>query len=85
MGVKKGVLSGLFFGLTQGVMFTLLGMLLYVGIIFLVRNNLYFEDMFTALYAVGICGIVAGNNSHHLPDLYGSKKAAASIFSIVRK
>jgi ATP-binding cassette, subfamily B (MDR/TAP), member 1 len=82
-GIKKGFVSGLMYGLTQIVMFFIFGLIFYLGIVFMVHNNLEIADVFTAIYAILFSGMTAGNNAHFLPDVAAAKAAAASIFVIL--
>jgi len=63
-------------------MFLVFGLIFYLGIIFMNRNGLQMEDVFTAIYGIVFAGMTAGNNAHFMPDLAGGKKAAASLFEI---
>jgi ATP-binding cassette, subfamily B (MDR/TAP), member 1 len=81
-GVKKGMVSGLLYGLSQIIMFLVFGLIFYLGVIFMNRNNLQMADVFTAIYAIVFSGMTAGNNAHFMPDMAAGKKAAASIFEI---
>lgn len=80
MGVKKGMVSGFLYGLTQIMMFFIFGLIFYLGIIFMTHNNLKVAEVFTAVYAILFAGMTAGNNAHLMPDVAVGKKAAASIF-----
>lgn len=66
--MKKGVCSGMVFGLTQGLMFISMGLMFYIGVHFLVDYKLDVEDFLTTIYAVIICGIVSGSNGQHLSE-----------------
>lgn len=84
LAIKKGNASGFFFGLSQIVMFTIFGILFYLGAIF-VRDNpetVTVEKMFTAIYAVMFAGMTAGNNAHFMPDAAACKNSAANLFEI---
>jgi ATP-binding cassette, subfamily B (MDR/TAP), member 1 len=83
MGVKKGMVSGFLYGVTQIMMFFIFGLIFYLGIVFMVHNNLQIADVFTAVYAILFAGMTAGNNAHMMPDMGVGKKAAASIFEII--
>ena len=83
MGIKNGMMSGFFYGLTQIIMFFIFGIIFYLGIVFMVDNGLTIADVFTAIYAVLFSGMTAGNNAHFIPDVASSKKSAANIFLIL--
>jgi len=82
-GVKKGIVSGLMYGFTQIAMFFIFGLVFYLGIVFMVRNNLAVDNVFTAIYAVLFSGMTAGNNGHFMPDAAAAKHSAANIFEIL--
>ena len=71
------------FGLSQIIMFVVFGLIFYLGVVFLNKNGLKIEDIFTAIYAIVFSGMTAGNNAHFMPDMAAGKKAAASLFSIL--
>ena len=71
------------YGLSQIILFLVFGLIFYLGIIFMNRNNLNIEDIFVAIYAITFSGMTAGNNSHFMPDVAVAKKAAANIFEIL--
>ena len=80
MGIEQGLISGFLYGLSQIIMFVIFGLIFYLGIIFMNRNGLEADDVFTAIYAIIFAGMTAGNNAHFMPDVAAGKKAAASIF-----
>ena len=80
--MKKGIMAGFFFGLSQFILFLVFGLIFYLGIVFMFRNNLQIADVFTAIYAIVFSGMTAGNSVHFLPDIDNSKRAAASLFEI---
>lgn len=84
LAVKKGNASGFFFGLSQIVMFTVFGVLFFLGALF-VRDNpetVTVQSMFTAIYAIMFAGMTAGNNAHFMPDAAACKNSAANLFEI---
>jgi ATP-binding cassette, subfamily B (MDR/TAP), member 1 len=83
MGVKKGMVSGALYGVSQFILFLVFGLIFYFGVIFMVDNNLEMANVFTAIYAITFSGMTAGNNAHFMPDMAAGKKAAASIFDIL--
>jgi ATP-binding cassette subfamily B (MDR/TAP) protein 1 len=84
LAIKKGNLSGFFFGLSQIVMFVIFGVLFYLGALFVHDNpNVVTVDkMFTAIYAIMFAGMTAGNNAHFMPDTAACKNSAANLFEI---
>lgn len=81
LAIKKGNISGFFFGTSQLIMFIIFGLLFYIGALF-VRDNagVTVTDMFTAVYAIMFAGMTAGNNSHFMPDTAACKNSAANLF-----
>ena len=67
--IKKSVLSGFFFGMSQAITFLVFGILFYVGTIFIRDNGVNLLSVFTAIYSIFFAGITLGNNSHFLPDI----------------
>jgi ABC-type multidrug transport system fused ATPase/permease subunit len=84
LAIKKGNASGFFFGLSQIVMFTIFGVLFYVGAVFVhdFPSEVTVDKMFTAIYAIMFAGMTAGNNAHFMPDTAACKNSAANLFEI---
>ena len=82
LAVRKGAFSGFFFGLSQFILFTIFGLLFYLGSIFVRDTNATVDGMFTAVIAVLFAGMTAGNNAHFMPDAAACNSAAAKIFLI---
>ena len=66
--------------MTQIVMFTIFGLIFFLGVVFMRDNNLSIDDVFTAIYSILFAGMTAGNNSHFMPDIAAAKASAANIF-----
>jgi 1,4-dihydroxy-2-naphthoate octaprenyltransferase len=56
-------------GLSQIIMFTVFGLIFYLGSIFKADNHLSIQDVFTAIFAIFFSAMTAGNNSHFMPDV----------------
>jgi ATP-binding cassette subfamily B (MDR/TAP) protein 1 len=84
LAIKKGNLSGFFFGLSQIVMFVIFGVLFYLGALFVndYPKEVTVDRMFTAIYAIMFAGMTAGNNAHFMPDTAACKNSAANLFEI---
>ena len=80
LGVKKGNVSGLLFGLSQLIMFGVFGLIFFLGTVFKRDNGLAISDVFTAIYAIFFAAMTVGNNSHFLPGIAEGKFAAARLF-----
>lgn len=83
LGTKKGIISGALYGVSQFILFLVFGLIFYLGIVFLNRNNIEISDVFVAIYAIAFSGMTAGNNVHFMPDIGAAKKSAASLFEIL--
>ena len=83
LGVNKGMVAGILFGLSQLILFVTFGLMYYLGSIFVRDNNLSVSDMFVALFAIVFAGMTAGNNAHFMPDVGEAKNAAANLFQIL--
>ena len=80
LAVKKGVFSGFFFGLSQFILFILVGLLFYLGSLFVRDTTATTEDMFTAVISILYSGMMVGNNAHFMPDVAAAKVSAANLF-----
>jgi hypothetical protein len=69
IGIKKGFVSGLLFGVSQFTMFTVFGLIFFLGAVFKRDNNLGIDNVFTAVYAIFFSAMTIGNNSHFMPDI----------------
>ena len=69
IGIKKGNVSGLLFGLSQLIMFFVFGLIFFLGTVFKRDNNLGIDHVFTAIYAIFFSAMTVGNNSHFMPDI----------------
>jgi len=82
VGIRKGMVSGFLYGLTQIIMFFVFGLIFYLGCIFTKNYNLELSDVFTAIYGIVFSGMAVGNNSHFLPDAAAAKSSAVNLFHI---
>lgn len=74
VGVKKGNVAGVLYGITQLVMFIIFALIFFLGTVFIRDNsNVSVEDVFTAIYAIVFGAMTVGNNSHFLPDIAAAK------------
>ena len=80
IGVKKGNISGVLFGLSQFIMYVVFALIFFLGAVFIRDNNLNIADVFTAIYSIMFAGMTAGNNSHFMPDVAAAKNSASNIF-----
>lgn len=80
IGIKKGNISGILFGISQFIMFIVFALIFYFGTLFIRDNGLNVADVFTSIYSIMFAGMTAGNNSHFMPDVAAAKNSAANIF-----
>lgn len=83
LALKKGIIAGILYGCSQIIMFSIFGLLFYIGAIF-VRDHktVDVENMFIAVYAIIFAGMTTGNNSHFMPDAGACSNAASNLFEI---
>ena len=82
LAIKNGIISGFFYGLAQLIMYLVVGLIFFIGSVFVRDNNLDISDMFTAVFGILFAGMTAGNNAHFMPDMAACNSAAANIFFI---
>lgn len=73
LGVKKGNVSGLLYGITQLVMFFIFALIFFLGTVFIRDAGATVEGVFTAIYAIVFGAMTVGNNAHFLPDVAAAK------------
>lgn len=84
MLVKKGIIIGLAYGVSQFIMYASFGILFFLGAIFVQENeSVNTPDMFKALLALMFAGMGLGQATLFLPDLAGAKISAKQIFKIL--
>ena len=82
--VKKGLLTGFLYGISQLITYFVMGLLFWIGSIFVRdHDDVTVEDMFTAVYALMFAAMGAGNNAHFMPDAAAARNAAANLFLIL--
>ena len=83
LSVKNGIVSGLFYGIAQLIMFIVIALIFYLGSLFVQNNGVPVDRMFTAIFAIFFSAMTVGNNSHILPDMGECKISAANLFLIM--
>jgi len=81
--VKKGNLSGIFFGLSQFVNFGIYAVVFYIGALFIRDIGLSFQGMLQSVFGIMFAAMGAGNAMQFAPDVGASTNAAISIFKIL--
>jgi hypothetical protein len=80
IGLKKGSVTGVLFGISLCIMFVVFALIFHFGTIFLRDYGLSISSVFTAIYALMYGGITAANNYHFILDAVAGKVSAANIF-----
>ena len=80
---KKGIISGLMFGLSYLIQYIVFGLLFYFAAIFVTNNTLDVRNVFSAIFLILFAGISAGNNSNFLEDISTARSGAKTIFAIL--
>ncbi len=65
------------------IMNTIFGLLLFIGVIFLINFSLVLENLIVAIFTCIFTGFEIGNKLNFLPDVADAKVAAANIFTIL--
>lgn len=93
---KKGMVSGIFFGLSQAIMFMVFGSIFLAGAAF-IRDGVITPDideagnitrtsaekMFVALFGIMFAAMGAGNNAQFMPDVAEGNLSAARLLQII--
>ncbi len=78
--IKNGLVTGLLFGFGQTATYIIMGLIFFIGTVFVQTYNVSILGVFVAAFAILFAAMTAGNNSHFMPDVNEGKIAAASIF-----
>jgi len=81
--IKKGNMSGLFYGLSQGISYGTFALVFYVGALFIRDIDLSFKNMLQSIFAIMFAAMGTGNAMHFAPDIGNSINAAINIFKIL--
>jgi hypothetical protein len=64
-------------------MFIVIALVFYLGSLFVDKNGVSVDSMFTSIFAIFFSAMTVGNNSHILPDMGECKISAANLFLIL--
>lgn len=81
--VRKGTISGLAFGLSQGLMFVQNAFVFYLGAVFVQHVGLSYPNMFKSVFAIMFSALGVGQTAQYIPDVAEAKNAAINIFDII--
>jgi len=79
---KKGNMSGLMYGLAQGLNYGTFALVYYIGAIFIRDIDLSYKNMLQSVFAIMFASQGTGNSLHFAPDVGSSINAAINIFKI---
>ncbi|KAI4311048.1 hypothetical protein MLD38_035984 [Melastoma candidum] len=82
-GVRRGMLSGIGFGLAMLLLYLVYACSFYAGARLVEQGKTTFSDVFRVFFALAIASLAISQSSTLLPDLTKAKVSAASIFEIV--
>ncbi|GKV23316.1 hypothetical protein SLEP1_g33060 [Rubroshorea leprosula] len=82
-GIKQGLISGIGFGLSFFLIFSVYATSFYAGAQLVEHGQATFSDVFQVFFALSFAAIAISQSSSFAPDSSKAKTAAASIFSIV--
>ena len=85
LGVKKGVVGGLSFGISQGILFTMYSLAIYVGgwLIEVDGENYTFDTFFLVFFAIMMTGTGMGQAAAAGGDIGKAGNAAKNVFRVV--
>ncbi|CAE5956347.1 unnamed protein product [Arabidopsis arenosa] len=82
-GIKQGFISGLGFGLSFFILFSVYATSFYAGARLVEDGKITFNDVFQVFFALTMAAIGISQSSTFAPDSSKARVAAASIFAII--
>ncbi|GLT31783.1 hypothetical protein SLA2020_064920 [Shorea laevis] len=82
-GIKQGLISGIGFGLSFFLIFSVYATSFYAGAQLVEHGQATFSDVFQVFFALSFAASAISQSSSFAPDSSKAKTAAASVFSIV--
>jgi ATP-binding cassette subfamily B (MDR/TAP) protein 1 len=83
MDARAGMITGLNFGVAQGVMFWNLGFLLWLGGLLVSKNYVAFADLTMVLVVIMMSTIAVGSSAQNQTGKAEAQRAARNIFSTI--
>jgi len=80
---KKGIYSGLGFGVSNGIIFATYAIAFYFGTILISRGELDFTRLLEVFYAMSFMGFGLGQSVALAPDVGKARNATANVFKIL--
>ena len=65
------------------MMYVVIGIIAYVGIIFKTHNNLSAEDIFSSIFLISFSGFTIGSSLVYFPDINGTKQALLRVLKLL--
>jgi ATP-binding cassette, subfamily B (MDR/TAP), member 1 len=82
MIIRKSVISGLVFGVSQCMIFAIYALTFYIGLLFMFHGYVDFKSMYIAIFGLMFAAFGSGAASQYMPDVGKAKQAAREIFEI---
>lgn len=82
-GIRQGVVSGVGFGLSNGLLFLVYATSFYAGARLVEDGKITFTDVFRVFFALTMAAVAISQSSSLAPDSSKAKGAAASVFAIL--
>ena len=80
---KKSLISGFMFGLSYFLQFMSVGLLLYLGVIYVSSFSADFEDSLAAIFLLSFAAASAGNCFNYIGDYANARLWAKNLFNIL--
>ncbi|KAI4349803.1 hypothetical protein L6164_010357 [Bauhinia variegata] len=82
-GIRQGLISGMGFGLSFFLLFSVYALSFYAGARFVAEGKTTFTKVFRVFFALTMAAMAISQSSSFAPDSSKAKTAAASIFQII--
>ena len=81
--MRRSFISGFMFGLSYFLQFSILGLLLYLGAVYISKFSVDFRDSLATSFLLAFATFSAGNSIHYVGDISNVKTAAKNLFQII--
>ncbi|KAH9613320.1 hypothetical protein KSS87_021170, partial [Heliosperma pusillum] len=82
-GIKRGLISGIGFGLSSCLLYCVYAVSFYVGAQLVGHGKATFSDVFRVFFALSMAALGISQTSSFLPDIGKAKSTTASVFAIL--
>lgn len=83
LGTKKGLVLGVGFGFSQGILFALYSVAFFIGALLIDGGRMEFDEMLRVFFAVLLTGMGLGQSMALAPDVAKGSLAVSNVFKIV--